>query len=117
MSVRVVALQELGSPLPGFVREAGASTDGATLIRARAEAGATSGWHHHGERDVFGYVLNGRARFEFGTGHVEVEAGSSFHVPAGLVHRDVNPLDEPHEIVLVLVGSGPLVVEADAPRT
>ena len=32
-----------------------------------------------------------------------------------LVHRDVNPLDTPQEIVMTVVGSGPLVVNVDSP--
>ncbi len=94
-------------------------TDGATLMRARADPGARSGWHHHGERDVFGHVLQGQARFEFGPGGDEavvVDAGGFFHVPAGLIHRDVNPLDQPQEIVLTLVGEGPLVINVPGPE-
>ena len=107
-----------GASTPGVVREVAAATDSATLMRARAEPGSASGWHHHGARDVFGYVVRGAARFEFGPGgrdSVHVEAGGFFHVPAGLVHRDVNPLDEPQEIVLTIVGEGPLVVNVDGP--
>ena len=107
-----------GATTPGVTRELAFQTDAATLMRARAEAGARSGWHHHGARDVLGYVVVGRARFEFGPGgsdSVDVETGGFFHVPAGLVHRDVNPLDSPQEIVMTVVGSGPLVVNVDGP--
>lgn len=45
----------------------------------------------------------------------DVEAGGFFHIPAGLVHRDVNPLDSPQEIVMTVVGRGPLVVNVDGP--
>ena len=106
------------APTPGVVRELAVETDGATLMRARAEPGAASGWHHHGERDVVGHVVRGRVRFDFGpdgSESVEVPEGGFFHVPAGLVHRDVNPGDEPQEIVLTLVGKGPLVVNVDGP--
>jgi uncharacterized RmlC-like cupin family protein len=107
-----------GAPTPGVLREIAFDTSHATLMRARAEGGAASGWHHHGDRDVLGYVVRGRARFEFGPGgaeSTEVEAGGFFHVPAGLVHRDVNPSDELQEIVLSVVGEGPLVVNLDGP--
>jgi uncharacterized RmlC-like cupin family protein len=107
-----------GASTPGVVRELAFETNGATLLRARAEAGAASGWHHHGDRDVLGHVVRGRARFEFGpagTESTEVEEGGFFHVPAGLVHRDVNPLDQPQEIILAVVGEGPLVVNLDGP--
>ena len=108
----------IAAPTPGVVREVAFETDRATLMRARAEPRAASGWHHHGDRDVLGHVVRGRARFEFGPGgqeSTEVEDGGFFHVPAGLIHRDVNPLDEPQEIILTVVGEGPLVVNLDGP--
>jgi uncharacterized RmlC-like cupin family protein len=107
-----------GAATPGIVRETAFETPHATLMRARAEPRAASGWHHHGDRDVLGYVVRGLARFEFGDGgrdSVEIAAGGFFRVPARLVHRDVNPLDEPQEIVLAIVGDGPLVVNVDDP--
>ena len=107
-----------GAPTPGVLREIAFDTGRATLMRARAEAGAATGWHHHGDRDVLGHVVRGRARFEFGPGGreiLEVEEGSFFHVPAGLVHREINPLDEPQEIILAVVGEGPLVVNLEGP--
>jgi uncharacterized RmlC-like cupin family protein len=102
----------------GLVRELAFDTEHAMLIRARVEGGVASGWHHHGEREVLGHVLRGRARFEFGSGggqRADVEEGGFFHVPAGLVHRDVNPADEPQEMILSFVGTGPLVVNVDGP--
>ena len=108
-----------GASTPGVVREVAFDVAGATWMRARAEPRAASGWHHHGTRDVLGYVVSGRSRFEFGPGGAEstdVEEGGFFHVPAGLVHRDVNPADEPQEIVLAVVGYGPLVVNVDGPE-
>jgi quercetin dioxygenase-like cupin family protein len=107
-----------GASTPGVSRQVAFETDRATLMRSYAEPRAASGWHHHGDREVHGHVLRGRARFEFGPGgteSTEVEEGGFFHVPAGLVHRDVNPLDEPQEIVLCVVGDGPLVVNLDGP--
>lgn len=108
-----------GAATPGVVREVAVETGRATLMRVRAEGRAASGWHHHGDRDVLGYMVRGRARFEFGpsgTESTEVEEGGFFHVPAGLIHRDVNPGDQPQEIVLSIVGDGPLVVNVDGPQ-
>lgn len=119
--IRTVApdsLQAAGVPTPGLLREVAFDTDRAMLVRVRAGPRVASGWHHHGDRDVFGYLLSGRARFEFGPGgrgSAEVEAGGFFHVPRGLVHRDVNPTDEPQEFTLTFVGSGPLVVNVAGP--
>ena len=108
-----------GAATPGVQRELAFDVAGATVMRARAEPSAASGWHHHGGRAVLGYVLRGAARFEFGPGGreaIEVEEGGLFHVPAGLVHRDVNPLDAPQEIVLTIVGEGPLVFNVEGPE-
>jgi uncharacterized RmlC-like cupin family protein len=121
-SVHVVSRHGLraGAGTPGVNREIALETQTATVLRARAEAQACSGWHHHGAREVLGYVVAGEARFEFGPDGAEsvaVRAGGFFHVPPGVVHRDVNPLDTPQEIVMTVVGSGPLVVNVDGPDT
>ena len=108
-----------GEATPGLTREVAFVTGRAMLVRARAEGGVASGWHHHGDREVFGHVLRGRVHFEFGpdgTESTDVEEGGFFHVPAALVHRDVNPIDEPQEVLLVFVGEGPLVVNQDGPE-
>ena len=108
----------MGAATPGVVREIAFDLPGITQMRARAEPNAATGWHHHGDRDVLGYVEHGTARFEFGPGggrSVDVPEGGFFHVPAGLVHRDVNPADEPQVIVLAVVGDGPLVVNVAGP--
>jgi quercetin dioxygenase-like cupin family protein len=122
MGLRVSAVSpedlRAGASTAGVLREVAAETDQATLMRARAEPNARSGWHHHGARDVFGYVVRGQARFEFGPDGrdaVLVEEGGFFHVPAGVVHRDVNPLEVGQEIVLTIVGTGPLVVNVAVP--
>jgi uncharacterized RmlC-like cupin family protein len=103
----------------GLTRDVAFATERAMLVRARADGGVVSGWHHHGDREVLGFVLRGRVHFEFGPGgadSTEVEEGGFFHVPAGLVHRDVNPTDELQEVVLVFAGEGPLVVNLDGPE-
>ena len=123
MTERVTAIApeglSAGASTPGVTRELAFDIDGATIMRARADADAASGWHHHGDHDVLGYVVRGRARFEFGPGgreSTDVDEGGFFHVPAGLVHRDVNPGDELQEIVMTVVGTGPLVVNVEEPQ-
>ncbi len=105
-----------GEPTPGITRETAFAHERAVMMTARVEADVISGWHHHGDRQTFGYVVRGRVGFDFGPGgreHVDVARGGFFHVPARLVHREVN--DEPSEVVLVFVGDGPVVVNLDAP--
>jgi uncharacterized RmlC-like cupin family protein len=108
-----------GARTPGIVRDLAFELPGVTQMRARAEPHASSDWHHHGDRDVVGYVVRGRARLEFGPGGAdatEIGPGGFFHVPARLVHRDVNPGDELQELVIAIVGDGPLVVNVDGPN-
>ncbi len=103
----------------GIAREVAFETKRAILTRVRAEPGASTDWHHHGDREVHGHLLRGRIRFEFGPGgteSAEVPEGGFFYVPAGFVHRDVNPFDEPQEMIIAFVGSGPLVVDLDGPE-
>ena len=103
---------------PGIERFLALESERAMLTRVRGGPRIESGWHHHGRREVFGHVLRGRVRFEYGPGgrsSTDVAEGGYFHVPAGLVHRDVNPDDEPQDMVIAFVGEGPLVVNLDGP--
>lgn len=117
--VRAVGPEELAAtdPTPGILRELAFSTDRAIVIRARVDGGVVSGWHHHGDRDALGYVVSGKLRFDFGAEGewTDVEERGFFHIPRGLVHRDVNPIEEPQELVIAFVGEGPLVVNVDGP--
>lgn len=103
----------------GIERMQAFATDRAVIVRARAEAGVESGWHTHGDREVFGYLIEGSARFEYGRRDQktdDIAPGDFIHVPAGLVHRDINPdPDNPQEWVLVFVGGGPVVVNVENP--
>ncbi|HET6347769.1 MAG TPA: cupin domain-containing protein [Candidatus Krumholzibacteria bacterium] len=105
-------------PTPGILREKAFATDRAIFTRVRVEPNVSSGWHYHGSREVLGYLVRGRARLDFGPGgkrSTEIQEGGFFHVPVGVVHRDVNPTDEPQEFVIAFVGTGPLVVNVEGP--
>ncbi|KAB1185110.1 MULTISPECIES: cupin domain-containing protein [Haloferax] len=87
-------------------------------IRGHATGRIESSWHHHGDNDVFGYVLNGEGYVEWGLGDGErkiAHAGDFFHIPPGLVHRDVNPSDDEQDYLLWLTGTEPRVVHVDEP--
>src|SRR5574341_1054843 len=96
---------------PGITRHTAFQGEGYLVVRSRANPGTVSGWHHHGDYDVFGYMVVGAARFESGPGGrdaVSVGPGDFFHVPARTVHRDVNPsATEGQEVILFLRGAGP----------
>ena len=104
---------------PGITRHLAFRGEGFMVVRSRVEPGVVSGWHHHGEYDVYGYMVSGSVRFENGPGGrdaISVGSGDFFHVPARRVHRDVNPSGtEGQEVILFLRGSGPMVVNVEGP--
>ena len=104
---------------PGIARHLAFRGEGFMVVRSRVDPGVVSGWHHHGDYDIYGYMVSGSARFENGSGGtdaISVGPGDFFHVPARTVHRDVNPSgSEGQEVVLFLRGSGPMVVNVEGP--
>ncbi|MDX1744877.1 MAG: cupin domain-containing protein [Halobacteriales archaeon] len=93
--------------------------DEVILIRSRVGAGVTTGWHHNGERRVYGYVTQGSARLEFGPGGAEsipLDEGDFVYVPPRTVRRVVNPTDTDWIVVISFVGSGPPAVGVDGPE-
>ena len=109
------ALSETPST-PGIIRHRAFQGDGCMVLRAQTAPGMMSGWHHHGDHDVYGYVASGAARFESESGEegaVDLGPGDFFHVAAHTVHRESNPSSERSEIILFLRGDGPLVVSVD----
>jgi uncharacterized RmlC-like cupin family protein len=64
-------------------------------------------------------LVSGRLRLEYGAAESEaapIGSGDFFHIPPGLVHRDVNP-DRARGLIVVniLVGSGVPVVNVESP--
>ncbi len=108
-----------GRSTPGITRHLAFKGEGYQVVRSRVAPGVASGWHHHGDYDVYGYIVSGTVRFENGPGGkdaVNVGPGDFFHVPAHRVHRDVNPsASEGQEVLLFLQGHGPMVVNVDGP--
>jgi len=76
--------------------------------------GARTGIHHHGSQETLVYVLEGESIVEWGDRgehSVSVRAGDFLHVPAQLVHREINPsADAPFRWVVVRSSSEPIVV-------
>ena len=103
----------------GIIRHLAFRGEGFQVVRSLIDSGVVSGWHHHGDYDIYGYLAAGFVRFETGPGGrdvVSVGPGDFFHVPAHTVHRDVNPSrTEGQEVILFLRGSGPMVVNVEGP--
>jgi uncharacterized RmlC-like cupin family protein len=83
----------------------------------RTEPGLAGGWHHHGDRDSFVYVLSGAVTIDYGPAgreHVRATAGDTIFNPARMVHRETTG-EEPAEFFVVRVGAGPQNVNVDGP--
>lgn len=107
-----------GDETPGIDRRIAFETDNNVVVQTSADGEAASGWHHHGDRHVYGYLMEGSAVMEYGPGGAEreeLEAGDFMHIEPGMVHRDVNPTDERQVWIISFVGSGPLVENVDGP--
>lgn len=107
-----------GDPTPGMTRHVALETDVMWSGTVDTEPGSVSGWHHHGEHDTTLYIVSGRMRLESGPdGESVVEAGPGdfLRVPAGAIHRESNPSDEPSRAVVVRCGSGTPTINVDGP--
>lgn len=81
------------------------------------DGGVSSGWHHHGDRHVYAHLVEGEAVIEYGPGERTTRSRGwrFFHLPPRVVHRDVNPIDEPQRWIIGFVGTGVLVENVDGP--
>ncbi|MDA4116406.1 MAG: cupin domain-containing protein, partial [Thaumarchaeota archaeon] len=94
--------------------------EGVLFSRSTVGGGVVSAWHHHGERHLYGFLISGRMRLEFGPkgkDAVELSPGDFFSIPPGLIHRDVN-MSKKRKVLLanMLLGGGPAVVDVKAPE-
>jgi len=84
----------------------------------RTDPGVVGGWHHHGERDSYVYVLSGSVTIEYGRNgglRLTGAAGDLIFNPAHLVHREITGPEQPAEALVVRVGTGPLNVNVEGP--
>lgn len=105
-------------PTSGMLRRQALSTDTMWSGTVVTEAGAVSGWHHHGSHESTIYVERGALHLEFGPSGgagFDAAAGDFVHVPAGAVHRESNPTASPSLLVVVRCGSGVPTVNVDGP--
>lgn len=90
------------------------------MVKSIVDGQTASGWHHHGGRHVYGYIVREEARVEHGpSGNETFEptTGDCFSIPAGTIHRDINPIDEQQQTIACFVGTGPMVVNVDGPES
>jgi uncharacterized RmlC-like cupin family protein len=111
------------SQTPGSQRFAAVSSElgihsalwGGTFL---VEPGAQTGIHHHGPQETVAYVLDGESFIEWGAKgehSLTARAGDFLHVPAWLVHREINrSRDTPFRWVVIRSSSEPIVVNLPA---
>jgi uncharacterized RmlC-like cupin family protein len=61
------------------------------------DRGSRTGIHHHGEQETIAYVLSGICEIRWGERGESVaraKAGDFIHVPAFLLHMEINPSDQ-----------------------
>ena len=119
--IEVVRGAELGAgdSTQGIIRKKAFESENAIVSQSQVAAGVVSGWHHHGTRQLYGFIVSGRLQLEYVLRSKEIahlNVGDFFHIPAGLVHRDLNPnRDRELVVVNILVGNGPAVINVDSP--
>jgi len=116
--LRLIKKNELGTdpnPTPGMQRAHAISVPGLTSGTVSVGPGVMSGWHHHGTHETSIHVLRGVLRMEFSGSSFDAAPGDFIHVPAGAVHRESNPGDEPNLAVFSRSGSGTVTVNVDDP--
>ncbi len=109
-----------GDPTPGMTRHVALHSETMWSGAVDTEAGAVSGWHHHGDHDTTIYIVSGSMRLESGpNGEHAVLAGPGdfLHVPAGAIHRESNPGDAASRVVVVRCGSGTPTINVDGPAS
>ena len=107
-----------GPPTPGMDRRRLLEHDDRWVGWVQTDPGVAGGWHHHGARDSYVYVLRGTVTIEYGAGGTRSltgRAGDLIFNPARMVHREVTGPGGPAEALVIRIGPGPLNVNVDGP--
>jgi uncharacterized RmlC-like cupin family protein len=103
---------------PGIARREAISAGILWSGLAGLAPGAATSWHHHGQYETSLYVLSGTVRLEFGpqgSQVLECGPGDFIHVPAGTVHRELNPGAAAAVTVMTRAGEGQAMFEVSGP--
>jgi uncharacterized RmlC-like cupin family protein len=78
------------------------------------EPGARTGIHHHGLQETIAYILEGESFIQWGERgehSATARAGDFLHIPAWLVHREINQsAEKPFRWIVIRSTSEPIVV-------
>lgn len=107
-----------GPQTPGMERRLFLEDEDRWLGWVRTKPSVASGWHHHGDRDTYIFMISGSIAIEYGAGgrdRITPEAGDVAYLPALTVHREITGTDAPGEAFIVRVGDGPQTVNVEGP--
>ncbi|HXQ91932.1 MAG TPA: cupin domain-containing protein [Nitrososphaerales archaeon] len=117
--IQVVHPEQKGQEIKkGFKSRLVFESDADHVGEIRISGGTIGGWHHHGKRNMYEYVVSGKTNIEFGKDGQEraiLSQGDFFLIPPGLAHRDVNPHQEEAFILIFNIGQGPTSCEVSGP--
>ena len=114
--VQLIRRDELGEgqATAGMARSQAFTSDDCWTGTVVIEPRTASGWHHHGEHRSYLYIVRGKASFENEAGErLDASSGDFVFVGPREIHREINPGDQPSEVVLFRIGSGPVVVNVE----
>lgn len=120
--IEVVRKDELraGQSTPGILREKAFEAEEVLVSRSTVAGAVVSDWHHHGHRHLYGFLISGHLQLEFGPKGKEavvINPGDYFHIPPGIIHRDVNPDKlRRFQVAGILLGKGLAVVNVRGPE-
>jgi uncharacterized RmlC-like cupin family protein len=69
---------------PGIARHLAFKDEGSKVLRSQTQPGTISGLHHHGDHEVYGYVVSGTVRLENRSDKenvILIGPGDFLHVP------------------------------------
>lgn len=81
-------------------------------------AGASTGWHHHGDYATYASITSGAMTVEFGPGGselVEIGKGDFIYIPARLLHRESVAAEGGAGVVVRVGGVGATVFNIERP--
>lgn len=121
MTVQIVAPDEVEADesTPGIVRKTVFQTENNVLVQSQIDGDTKTGWHHHGDRHAYGYMMQGHGVIEYGPAgreSRELNAPLFFHISPGTVHREVISPGEDAVVLVSFVGSGPVAVNLEGPE-
>src|SRR5438046_9746543 len=94
--IEIVRGSELavGDSTEGIVRKKAFESETTIVSQSQVAPGVGSGWHHHGTRQLYGFIVSGRRQLEYSLRRQEIadlNVGDVYHIRTGQGHSDCKP--------------------------